>query len=139
MFWYRITTDEVMKDGSRKSFLVSSLEDIEQKRKIVAERGHMIMREDTLYPFPTEMYRHAFSHVSDMCYNRMHDMENGDRPFDKEKYDKLEKLKEDAERMLALPLPVAWLESKELDTAILLVGLSEEQRNRTIEKSGLVK
>lgn len=62
-----------------------------------------------LYPFNMAANQHNFSFVSDICYNRIHDMEFGEIPWDDAEYDRLQARKEKAERFFCWAEPVAWL------------------------------
>lgn len=62
-----------------------------------------------LYPFNMAANQHNFSFVSDICHNRMHDMEVGEIPWDDEEYDRLQERRDKAERFFCWMEPIGWL------------------------------
>ena len=63
-----------------------------------------------LYPFNMATNQHNFSLISDICHNRLHDMEMGEIPWDDEEYDRLQSTRDKADRFFCwMKLPVHWM------------------------------
>jgi hypothetical protein len=101
---------------------------IEHNRKYCEERGWEVVYVKKVYPFSTEKNQHNFDLISNVCSNRMHDMDMGDIPMDKEAYDKMYELRKKAQRYFGLPLPVAWLTWDDLKEAKEIVAMAHEHR-----------
>lgn len=93
----------------------------EEKRdeniEICKTRGYRVVSCKKLYPFSTMKNQHNFELISNICFNRMYDMDNGEIEYDSVEYDRLEEMREKAQRFFALPLPIAWLPWEELKEA----------------------
>lgn len=77
------------------------------------------------YAFSTAKNQHHFSNISDRCFIRMREMEDGDIPWDSAEYERLEAVRERAEYFFLLPLPVAFLPWEELAEARKLLEKKE--------------
>lgn len=121
---YRMTV--AMTDGTIKTYYPTSKEQKNKNYNIFRLRRYKILECVKLYPFNTERNQHNFELIHNICFNDMHDMETGEKPWDEELYDILEKRKERAEYFFCLPLPLAWIpyteleEAKEMATAAIL-------------------
>ena len=62
-----------------------------------------------LYPFNMATTQHNFSLISDICHNRMRDMEMGEIPWDDEEYDRLQSTRDKADRFFCWMTPIGWL------------------------------
>lgn len=97
------------KDGYEKVCYPKSEESKDRNLAYCREKGIKVISCKKLYPFSTMKNQHNFDLIHSICYNRMHDMQSGEAPWDDEEYTRLEQMKEDAERFFSLDLPVAWL------------------------------
>lgn len=115
-------------DGGRveKTCFPRSEEQREKNLHICKDRGYAVLSCKKLYPFNMASNQHNFSLISDICFNRMHDMETGETNWDSAEYDKLQATKEKAERFFCWSSPVAWLtwedwkDAKELSVAAVI-------------------
>lgn len=114
--------------GEIKFCYPRSKESIEANRMDCEERGWKVLSVKKVYPFSTEKNQHNFELIRNVCFNRMHDMDMGDIPYDKEAYDKMYGLRERAEQYMGLPLPVAWLPYEQLKEAKEIVAMAHEHR-----------
>lgn len=96
-------------NGEVKTCYPKSKEMVDKNRQTCKEKGLEIISVKKLYPFGSMKHQHNFDLINSLCYNEMHDMDYGEIPYDRERYEWLEKRKEDAERFFSLPMPVAWL------------------------------
>ena len=103
-----------------------SPEKVAENKAACKSRGYKVVSCKKLYPINTYANQHNFELIHNICRNRMADMESGEIPYDKAEYNRLDALREKAERFFCLPLPTAWLpweewkEAKEMyENAIL--------------------
>lgn len=88
--------------------------------------GYKVLSVKKMYPFNTMKNQHNFMLIANICSNRMHDMDFGDVEYDAAEYDRLDAMKEKAERLFCAELPVAWLtwddwkDAKELSEMAIL-------------------
>ena len=114
------------KDGSTKVCYPRSAEKKDEQLAICKANGIKVVSCKKLYPFSTEKNQHNFMLIANICFNRIHDMENGDIPYDEAEIERLEAQKEKADRFFCLDLPVAWLpyeewkEAKEMATMAVI-------------------
>lgn len=104
-------------DWSEKVIYNSSKEKVNANKAKCKELGYKVISVKKLYPFSTNRNQHNFMLISNICINRMHDMDMKEIPYDAEEYDRLWELKEKADKFFCLPLPVAWLPWEELKEA----------------------
>ena len=77
-----------------------------------------------------------FSLISNICSNRMHDMEMGDVKWDDAEYNRLESLKAKADELFCAMLPIAWLPWEDLKAARELTELAVEHRVNACVEAG---
>lgn len=122
-FRYAITKDGVR---TERVCYPQSQEKIEANRATCKRCGYEVLSVKKLYPFNTYANQHNFELIHNICRNRMSDMEIGDVKFDEAEYDRLDELRQKAERLFVLPLPLAWLtwedwkDAKELSESAIL-------------------
>lgn len=97
------------KDGKEKNCYPRSKEKKDEQLHICKDRGIRVIHCKKLYPFSTIKNQHNFELVNNICYNTMWDMNHGEIDYNAAEYDRLEAMREKAERFFCLPLPVAWL------------------------------
>lgn len=105
---YRITYIS-RKDGSTKMCYPRSAAQKDEQLAICREKGIAVKKVEKLYPFNTYKNQHNFMLISNICFNRMHDMQMGEIPWNEAEYDALEARKDMAERFFMAELPVAWV------------------------------
>ena len=111
-------------------------------RELSAERGYRVVSVKKLYPFSTEKNQHNFELISNICSNRMHDMINGEIPYDSDEYDRLDEMKRKADELFCLDLPIAWIPYEMLkDAKELSAAAINHRMDRCIEsgRSDLVR
>ena len=120
---YEFTYITVM--GKQKTEVVRSKARLENCKQTCAELGYKVVRTRKLYPFSTMKNQHNFALIANICYNTMHDMQDGEIPWNDAEYDKLAATREKAEEYFCYDLPVAWVpwetykEMKELSVAAI--------------------
>ena len=82
---------------------------IEKNKETCKKYGYRLISCKKLYPFNTYKNQHNFELINNICHNRMYDMDNGEIPYDEQEYERLSVLKEKAEKLFMLPLPIAWI------------------------------
>lgn len=98
----------------------------EENKQKCKELGFRIVSIKKLYPFNTYANQHNFELIKNICFCEMDDMRIGEVKYDEAEYDRLEEMKDKAERFFCLELPVAWLpwedwkEAKELSELAIL-------------------
>ena len=97
------------KDGYEKVCYPRSVEARDRNLDYCKRNGIEVISVKKLYPFNTMKNQHNFDLISNICFNRMHDMESGEVAWDDKEYDDLAIMREDAQRFFCLDLPVAWL------------------------------
>ena len=116
----------VTKHGTEKVCYPRSEEKKNENLEICKRNGLKVISCKKLYPFNTYKNQHNFELINNICFNRMHDMDMGEIEYDAEEYDRLEVMKEKAEKFFCLPLPVAWItwedwkEAKELSEMAII-------------------
>lgn len=113
-----------------------SKEMVEKNRAVCKEKGYRVVSVKKLYPFSTMKHQHDFDHVSNICFNRMYDIENGEPEAYEGEYDKLAEAKEKADEFFLLPLPVAWIPWEDHQKATELVAWSVNARQEACIKAG---
>ena len=112
-----------------------SHEVLKSNRKICRERGYRVISVQKLYPFNAERNQHNFMLISNICSNRIHDMINGDLPYDLAEHERLEEMKRKADELFELPLPIAWIPYETLQAAKELSEIANNYRmERCIER-----
>lgn len=81
-----------------------------------------------LYPFSTARNQHNFQLISNKCTIIMREMECGEREFNEAEYDRLERMRDRADELFAMPLPVAWLTWEDLKDAKELSAMAINMR-----------
>ena len=94
---------------SEKVIYNTSKEKADSNKARIKELGYKFISCKKLYPFSTMKNQHNFNLISDICHNRMHDMEMGEVEWNDSEYDRLENMKNRADEFFCLPLPIAWL------------------------------
>lgn len=94
---------------SEKVIYNTSKEKAGSNKARIKELGYKFISCKKLYPFSTMKNQHNFNLISDICHNRMHDMEMGEIEWNDSEYDRLENMKNRADEFFCLPLPIAWL------------------------------
>jgi len=105
-----------------------SKESIEDNRAYCREKGWKVLSVKKVYPFSTEKNQHNFELIHNVCFNRMHDMDMGEIPYNEQAYDRMYELRDKADKFRGLPLPVAWLTWEELKEAKEIVAMAHEHR-----------
>lgn len=112
---------------SEKVVYPKSKEQKDNNAKKIRELGYKAISCKKLYPFSTEKNQHNFELISNICYNRIHDIcVMGEAEEYEGEADKLEAMKEKADKYFCYPLPVAWVtweehcEMKELANMAIL-------------------
>lgn len=97
-------------DGWKEKVCYPKSEEQREKNfQTIKRAGYKLISCKKLYPFNTYKNQHNFELINNLCYNEMHDMELGEKPFDKYRFDELWDMQEKAEKFFCLPLPMAWL------------------------------
>lgn len=123
-FTYAVPTAEGNK--REKTIYPKSKEKVAECKQKCQEYGYDVISVKKLYPFNTYKNQHNFELIANICFNRMHDMEMGEIPWNDKEFDELEARKDKADRFFCLPLPVAWIpwdewqEAKEMATAAII-------------------
>ena len=104
-------------DGTVKVCYPKSKEQVELNKGVCQQRGFEVVSVTKLYPFGTMKHQHNFDLIHSISFNEMHDMDSGEIPYDQERYEWLQKRKEDAERFFCLPMPIAWISWKDWQRA----------------------
>ena len=97
-----------------------------ENARLCKEHGYRVVSVKKLYPFNTEKNQHNFDLINNICSNRMYDMMSGEAKYDDAEYGRLEEMKQKAERLFCLPLPIAWIpwedlkDARELSTMAIL-------------------
>ena len=88
-----------------------------------------------MYPFDMWNNQHNFELISNICYNRMHDMDFGEIEFDDAEYSRMEQLKEKADHLFCMMRgPITWLVWEDLRDARELSLMAQNHRiNACIE------
>ena len=97
------------KDGKEKNCYPRSKANKDEQLRICKEHGSRVIHCKKLYLFSTIKNQHNFELINNICYNTMWDMDHNEIEYNEAEYDRLEAMKEKAERFFCLPLPVAWL------------------------------
>ena len=108
---------------------------IDKNIKICMQKGFDVISIKKLYPFSLMKNQHNFNLISDICFNRMHDMESGEIEWNDEEYNRMSKLKERAEYFFCLP-PIAWLPYEEWIEAKEIAQMAITHREETCIKNG---
>ena len=125
-FEFRYEVPTKSGDWEQKVCYPKSVEKKEENIRKCKELGYKIISCKKLYPFNTYANQHNFELIRNICFNEMDDMTIGEKKFDQAEYDRLEKLKDKADRFFCLDLPTAWLpyedwkDAKELATMAIL-------------------
>lgn len=96
-------------NGTVKTYYPRSEEQMKKNLQIAKDKGYKKISSQKLYPFNTYKNQHNFSLINDICFIRMHDMQDGEIEWDQEEYDRLESLRERSEKYFCAGLPVAWV------------------------------
>lgn len=90
-----------------------------------------------MYPFDMWNNQHNFELISNICYNRMRDMEDNEIPFDHAEYDRLDALKEKADRLFMMMTgPITWLVWDDLKDAKELSMMAVNHRMNACIENG---
>lgn len=118
----------VTKDGEQVERVCHprSEEQRDSNMRKAKELGYKVVSCKKLYPFSTQKNQHNFALVGNICSNRMYDIAMGEQEQYEREYEKLEGMKEKADKFFCYPLPVAWVtwedlcEMKELSSMAIL-------------------
>lgn len=124
------------KDGTEKVCYPRSEEKKHEQLDICKQNGITVLSCKKLYPFSTEKNQHNFDLIHSICMNAMSDMEAGETEWNEAEYNRLETMKEKAEKFFCLPLPVAWLPWEELREAKELANLAILHRQEACIRNG---
>lgn len=109
----------------------------ENKAKIEASENLRLVSCKKMYPFDMWNNQHNFVLISNICYNRMHDMESGEIPFDSDEYDRLSALKDRADYLTALMYaPITWMVWDDLKDARELAQMAINHRVQACIENG---
>lgn len=100
-------------NGTVKTCYPKSEEKKNENLAYCKSHGIKVISCKKLYPFSTLKNQHNFELMSNICFNIMHDMISGEINFNEHEYDRLDNLKEKADKFFCLELPVAWLPYEE--------------------------
>ena len=90
-----------------------------------------------MYPFDMWNNQHNFELIRNICYNRMRDMEDTETPFDKAEYERLEELKEKADRLFGMMTgPITWMVWEDLKDAQELSMMAVNHRMNACIENG---
>ena len=119
----------VTKDGEQveKVCYPRSEEQRDANKQKCKELGYKVLSCKKLYPFSTNRNQHNFELISNVCFNRIHDIcVCGEKEAYKGELDRLQEMHEKAQKYFCYPLPVAWVtweelcEMKELSASAIL-------------------
>ena len=113
-----------------------SKEKVDENRRKCQELGYRVVSVKKLYPFSTIKHQHDFDHINNICFNRMHDIEQGSPEEYEGEYDSLYESRTKAQEYFCWPLPVAWVPYEDLQKAKELVAWSVNHRIDTCIKNG---
>lgn len=105
------------KSGEIKCKVVEGERKKDSTLKYCAEHGIEVGKVEKLYPFSMNKHQHDFDFVSNVCYNKIYDIINGEIEGTSEDIEKLEATKERAEYFFCKGAGVVWLTGKELSEA----------------------
>ena len=97
-----------IREGAEKVVFPKTKEQIEKNRDICKRNGFKVVSVKKMYPFNTERNQHNFMLISNVCANRMHDMDMGEIAYNAAEYERLESMKEQADKLFCADLPLAW-------------------------------
>ena len=121
---YRVTYRKNGEEGAYRVFESKKNAAIESLRA----KGIEVVKVEKLYPFSMERYGHNFSLVHDVSWNRIHDMLDGNIPWDDAEFDRLGDLFDLSGKLMCLETPIAWLTGAELAEARRVSDLGAEHR-----------
>ena len=124
------------KDGTEKSCYPRSEAKKNEQLALCREHGVRVIFCKKLYPFNTEKNQHNFMLIANICSNRMHDMNMGEIEYNAAEYDRLEALKEKADRLFCAELPIAWLPWEEWTAAKELSTMAITHRQEACVAAG---
>ena len=116
----------VGKDGAEKNCYPRSEQQKSEQLRVAKEKGIRVIYCKKLYPFSTEKNQHNFMLISNVCSNRIWELVHGESEAYEGEWDKLAELKDKADELFCLPLPVAWVpwetwkEAKEISTMAVI-------------------
>ena len=125
-----------LKDGTEKVCYPKSKAGKDEQLRIARDRGIKVISCKKLYPFNTEKNQHNFMLVANICANRIWAMDTGRIEFDGAVVDRLEALKEKADKYFGYPLPVAWVTWEDHQEMKELAVMAVEHRANTCIENG---
>ena len=96
-------------DGTERVCYPQSEQKKNEQLDLCKQKGITVLSCKKLYPFSTEKNQHNFDLIHSICMNAMHDMETGEAEWNSTEYDRLEAMKEKAEKF------IAWIEQLKVD------------------------
>jgi hypothetical protein len=124
------------RDGAERICYPQSEEKKNEQLAICKDRGITVLSCRKLYPFSTEKNQHNFDLIHNICMNRMDDMRTGEVAWNESEYDRLDALREKAEKYFLLPAPIAWLPYEELVEARELAAMAVLHRQEACIANG---
>ena len=88
-----------IRNGSERVHYARSIEEKNKDLQYIREHDTLVSCKKC-YPINMEKNQHNFLLVYNICFNIMSDMDDGDIPFDGEKYDELYERREKAEEFM---------------------------------------
>lgn len=113
-----------------------SKEQIEKNKAACVRAGYEFISCKKLYQYNTYRDQHNFELIYNVCYNQMTDMEDGEIPYDNDKYIELEARRDRAAFFRELPLPTAWLTWDEWNEAKEMAAAAREHRANACIENG---
>lgn len=97
-------------NGVVKTYYPKDEATMKKNLAVAKEKGYRKISSKKLYPFSTNKNQHNFELISNICFNRIHDIcIMGENEEYEGELDKLETLKEKADKYFCYSLPVAWV------------------------------
>lgn len=130
---------EVLKNGEwvEKVCYPRTEEKRDENLEILKGAKYRLVSCKKMYPFDMLNNQHNFELISNICYNRMRDMENGEIPFDDAEYERMEALKSKAERLFCMMnAPVTWLVGEDYRDAKELSMMAINHRMQACIENG---
>lgn len=121
---------------SEKVAFGNSKEWLDRNKAKCKELGYRVVKASKLYPFNTWKNQHNFMLISNICRNTISDMEMGEKEWDDAEIERLEALREKADKLESLPLPLAWIPYEDWKDAKELSEMASLHRYNTCLEHG---
>ena len=122
---------QILKDGEwvdKVCYPRSEEKRAEEIEKLKTNDHYRFVSCKKMYPFSMTKNQHNFELIRNVCFNRMHDMESGEIPFDQREYDRLFDLRERASDFFGRYGEITWMVWDDLKDAKELVMLAVNHR-----------